>query len=94
MFLGWPKNIGYVPRPSTYVPRFLAEEHLSIFCSGSKRGLASLSPPVSLCGWKWHKIVVKGNDSGGCSSDDMVLLLGKRQNRDVVEWCREWLRLR
>jgi hypothetical protein len=28
-----PRNISYVPRPSTYVPQFLAEEHLSIYCS-------------------------------------------------------------
>jgi hypothetical protein len=33
MFLGWSRNISYVPRPPTYVPRFLVEEHLSIFCS-------------------------------------------------------------
>jgi hypothetical protein len=33
MFLDWPRNIIYVPRESTYVPRFLAEEHLSISCS-------------------------------------------------------------
>jgi hypothetical protein len=33
MFLGWPRNISYVPRPPTYVPRFLAEEHLFVSCS-------------------------------------------------------------
>jgi hypothetical protein len=28
-------NISYVPWPPTYVPRFFAEEHLSISCSES-----------------------------------------------------------
>jgi hypothetical protein len=38
------------------------------------------------------KTVVKGNGGGGCSSDDggcsfdgVVIWLGRRQNRDVVE---------
>jgi hypothetical protein len=37
MFLGatWLMNISYVPWPPTYVPRFFAEEHLSISCSES-----------------------------------------------------------
>jgi hypothetical protein len=39
-------------------------------------------------------MVVKENDSGGWSSDDMLLWLGRRQNRDVVDWWREWIRLR
>jgi hypothetical protein len=29
---------------------------------------------------------VKGNDGGGWSSDGMVLLLGRRKNRNEVEW--------
>jgi hypothetical protein len=29
---------------------------------------------------------VKGNDSGGWSSDGMVLWVGRRQNGDTVEW--------
>jgi hypothetical protein len=41
-----------------------------------------------------HETVVKENDVDGWSSDDMVLLLGRRQNRDAVEWWREWIRLR
>jgi hypothetical protein len=31
-----------------------------------------------------HEIVVKENDSGGWSSDGMVLWLGRRQNGDVL----------
>jgi hypothetical protein len=30
MFLGWLSNISYVPRSSTYVPQFFADEHLSV----------------------------------------------------------------
>jgi hypothetical protein len=37
---------------------------------------------------------VKGNDDGGCSSDGVVLWIGRRQNKDALEWWREWLRLR
>jgi hypothetical protein len=35
MFLGatWLRNISYVPQLPTYVPRFLTDEHLSIFYS-------------------------------------------------------------
>jgi hypothetical protein len=32
---------------------------------------------------------VKGNDDCGWSFDGMVLRLGRRQNRDAVEWWRE-----
>jgi hypothetical protein len=32
-----------------------------------------------------RKTIVKGNDGGGLSSDCVVLWLGRRQNRDVVE---------
>jgi hypothetical protein len=32
------------------------------------------------------EMAVKGNDNGGWSSDDVVLLLERRQNRDAVEW--------
>jgi hypothetical protein len=35
---------------------------------------------------------VKGNDDVGWSSNDVVLWLGRRQNRDAVEWWGEWLR--
>jgi hypothetical protein len=37
---------------------------------------------------------VKGNDDDEWSSDDVVLWLGRRQNRDTVEWWGEWSRLR
>jgi hypothetical protein len=33
-----------------------------------------------------HKTMVKGNDGG---SDDVVLWLGRRQNKDAIEWWRE-----
>jgi hypothetical protein len=32
MSLGWSSNISYVRRPPTYVPRFLVEKYLSVFC--------------------------------------------------------------
>jgi hypothetical protein len=34
------------------------------------------------------KTTVKGNDGDGWSSDGVVLGLGRRQNRDTVEWSR------
>jgi hypothetical protein len=37
---------------------------------------------------------VKRNDDSGWSSDGVVLCLGRRQNKDVIEWWGEWLRLR
>jgi hypothetical protein len=33
--------------------------------------------------------VLKGNDDGRWSSDGVVLWLGRRQNKDAVEWWRE-----
>jgi hypothetical protein len=39
-------------------------------------------------------MMVKGNDGNGWNFDDVVLWLGRRQNGDVVEWWREWPRLR
>jgi hypothetical protein len=41
-----------------------------------------------------HETVVKGNEGGGRSTDDVVLWLGRRQNGDAVEWWGEWPRLR
>jgi hypothetical protein len=41
-----------------------------------------------------HETTVKGNNDGGWSSDGIVLWLGRRKNRDAVEWWREWPRLR
>jgi hypothetical protein len=41
-----------------------------------------------------HEVMVKENYNGGWSSDDMVLWLWRRQNRDVVEWWGEWSMLR
>ncbi len=32
-----------------------------------------------------NETIVKENDDGGWSSDDMVLWLGMRQNRDTIE---------
>jgi hypothetical protein len=32
---------------------------------------------------------VKGNEGGWWSSDGVVLWLGRRQNRDAVEWLEE-----
>jgi hypothetical protein len=39
-------------------------------------------------------MAVKGNDSGGWSSDGVVLWLMMRQNGDAVEWWEEWPMLR
>jgi hypothetical protein len=36
---------------------------------------------------------VKGNNDGRWSSDGIVLWLGRRQDKDTVEWLREWSRL-
>jgi hypothetical protein len=36
-----------------------------------------------------YETVVKGNTDGGWSSNDVMLLLGRRQNRDTVEWWGE-----
>jgi hypothetical protein len=36
-----------------------------------------------------RETTVKGNDNDGWSSDVVVLWLGRRQNRDAVEWWRE-----
>jgi hypothetical protein len=41
-----------------------------------------------------HGMVVKGNDSGRWSSYGVVLWLWRRQNRDAVEWWREWTMFR
>jgi hypothetical protein len=41
-----------------------------------------------------RETAVKGNNDGGKSFDDMVLCLGRRQNRDIVGWWEEWPRLR
>jgi hypothetical protein len=38
--------------------------------------------------------VVKGNDDGGWSFNDVLLYLERRQNKDVVEWWEESSRLR
>jgi hypothetical protein len=39
-------------------------------------------------------ITVKGNNGGGWSSNGVVFWLGRRQNRDMIEWWWEWPRLR
>jgi hypothetical protein len=36
-----------------------------------------------------RETTVKGNNSGGWSSDGVVLWLGRRQNEDAVEWFGE-----
>jgi hypothetical protein len=41
-----------------------------------------------------HETMVKWNDGDEWSSDDVVLWLGRKQNRDTVEWWRELTRLR
>jgi hypothetical protein len=33
--------------------------------------------------------MVKENNDGGWSFDDVVLWLGRRQNRDTIEWWEE-----
>jgi hypothetical protein len=37
---------------------------------------------------------MKGNDDDGWSSDGVVFILGRRQNRDTIECWKEWLRLK
>jgi hypothetical protein len=39
-------------------------------------------------------MTVNGDDGSGWSSDGVVLWLGRRQNRDTIEWWREWSNLR
>jgi hypothetical protein len=56
-----------------------------ISCSGYEKGLARDDG----C-----ETSLKGNDGGGWSSDGVVFWLGRRQNGDIVEWWREWSRLR
>jgi hypothetical protein len=41
-----------------------------------------------------HETMVKGNNDGRWRSDGVMLWLGRRQNRDVVEWWGEWVILR
>jgi hypothetical protein len=41
-----------------------------------------------------HETTVKENNNGGWSSDDVVLWLWRRQNRDMIEWWGEWTKLR
>jgi hypothetical protein len=36
-----------------------------------------------------RETTVKENDGSGWSSNDVVLWLVRRKNRDVVEWCGE-----
>jgi hypothetical protein len=35
---------------------------------------------------QWHGPVEKGNHVGDWSSDGIMLWLGRRQNRDTIEW--------
>jgi hypothetical protein len=51
---------------------------------------------MSVIVWKDNgcETTLKGNDSGGWISDEVVLWLGRRQNRYTVEWWREWSKLR
>jgi hypothetical protein len=43
---------------------------------------------MSVIVWRDNEcgMAVQGNDGGGWSFDGVVLELGRRQNRDVVEW--------
>jgi hypothetical protein len=36
-----------------------------------------------------HVMVIKENDGDGWSSEGVVHWLGRRQNRDTIEWWRE-----
>jgi hypothetical protein len=65
---------------------------VSISCLGSERELASSSPCVVVHRDDEHGTTVQENDDGW-SSDGVVLWLGRMQNRDAVEWWREWPRL-
>jgi hypothetical protein len=51
---------------------------------------------VGVVAWRddERETTVKGNDGSGWSSDGVMLWLERRQNKDVVEWWEEWLRLR
>jgi hypothetical protein len=48
---------------------------------------------ITVCVVMWrddeHKTAVKENNGDGWSSDGVVLWLGWRQNKDVVEWWEE-----
>jgi hypothetical protein len=56
---------------------------MQISCSGNEDF-------VTVCVIVWRDdgcgMVVKGNNSGRWSSDDVVLWLGRRQNGDVIDW--------
>jgi hypothetical protein len=68
--------------------------HMPISYLKSERGSASSSLWVSLCGGTMRGTTVKGNDGGRWSFYSVAFWLGWRQNRDMVEWWREWVRLR
>jgi hypothetical protein len=40
-----------------------------------------------------HRTTVEGNDDSRWNSDGVVLLLGRRENGEAVEWWGEWPRL-
>jgi hypothetical protein len=50
---------------------------------------------VGVVAWRddMRGMAVKQNDINGWSSNGVVLWLVRRQNKDVVEWWREWSRL-
>jgi hypothetical protein len=58
-----------------------------INCFVSKRILVNSSIWVSLYGKdNDHETMLKENDGDEWSSDNVMLSLGRRQNRDAVEW--------
>jgi hypothetical protein len=61
-----------------------------------KRKRVSYFVTVGVIVWRddGREIAVKGNDGGGWSSDGVMLWLGRRQNRDAIEWWEELPRLR
>jgi hypothetical protein len=64
-----------------------------ISCSVSERGSDSSSPGVIIQRDDGRETSMKVNDGSGWSSNGVMLLLGRMQNRDAVEWCGEWVRL-
>jgi hypothetical protein len=84
----WPRTILQNFKISFYVNLH------AVSCSESKRGSTS----VSVCAIVWRddesETTMKGSDGSGWSSDSVVFWLGRRQNRDTIEWLGEWPMLR
>jgi hypothetical protein len=63
---------------------FYVNSHANKLFSGSEKGLTSSSLWVSLCGGTMGDS--GGNENNRSSSDALVPWLGRRQNRDSIQW--------